>query len=179
MLFQTAEMPSRRPAQAEQADPSEALVRRHLRPVWRFLRLLGCRSNDADDLTQETFVVAFRKGLGDRNEAEIASFLRRTARNLFLQSLDRSNRRDRAFATLAEQLANRQRTGADEDAIAALQHCIEQLPARSQCLVRAFYGEGRSRAEIARANGMQETGVKTALQRLRQALRTCLEEAQP
>jgi len=178
MLFQAAEMPTRRPAPPEQADPREALVRQHLRPVWRFLRLLGCASADADDLTQETFVIAFRKGLGDRNEAEVASFLRQTARNLFLQNLERGNRRDRAFATLAEQLASQQRPGADDEAIAALQHCIEQLPERSQSLVRAFYGEGRSRAEIATVNGMQETGIKTALQRLRQTLRTCLEDSQ-
>lgn len=178
MLFQAAAMPNRRPAQSEQADPREVLVRQHLRRVWRFLRLIGCSSADADDLTQETFVIAFRKGLGDRNEAQIASFLQRTARNLYLQDRESGSRRDRAFVALAEYLAEHRPLGHDDDAIVALRHCIEQLPERSQALVRAFYGEGRSRAEIAAANGMQETGIKTALQRLRQTLRTCLEDSQ-
>ena len=41
--------------------------------------------------------------------------------------------------------------------------------------VRLFYGEGRSRAEVAGAVGMRENGVKTALQRIRAALHTCIE----
>lgn len=52
------------PADATSAGRSErelALVRSHLPTVWRFLRRLGLSAADADDATQEIFVIAVAK----------------------------------------------------------------------------------------------------------------------
>jgi RNA polymerase sigma-70 factor (ECF subfamily) len=157
-------------------DPREQLVRQHLRLVWRFLRLLGCAPEEADDLTQETFVVTLQKGTGDRNTHEVAAFLRRTARHLFLRSREKSNRREALLAAAAEGMWAR--VHGDDDGgrtVAALRQCTAELGERSRQVVRLFYGESRSRTEIAAILGMQETGVKTALQRIRGALRECLQ----
>lgn len=156
-------------------DPGEQLVRRHLRQVWRFLRLLGCEPEEADDLTQETFVVALSKGTGDRDARQVAAFLRRTARHLFLRSREQRGRRARLLAAAAERLFERACGDDGADAgVAALRDCVAELGERPRRIVRLFYGEGRSRAAVAAALDMQETGVKTALQRLRDSLRECM-----
>ena len=45
----------------ERAERERALVRDHLNVVWRFLRRLGFSPADADDATQEIFVIAVAK----------------------------------------------------------------------------------------------------------------------
>jgi RNA polymerase sigma-70 factor (ECF subfamily) len=45
----------------DRARREAALVEAHLPLVWRFLRRLGCSPEDADDTTQEVFVIAVAK----------------------------------------------------------------------------------------------------------------------
>jgi RNA polymerase sigma-70 factor (ECF subfamily) len=170
------------PRAAPARAAEEALVRRHVRGVWRFLRVLGCTADEADDLTQEAFLVALRKGTGDRDEREVAAFLRQTARHLWLRSRRQQGRLAEQHARLAERHARlaeevfAQAAGDDggDARVEALRACVQQLAERSRTLVRLFYGEERSRADVAAALGIRENGVKTALQRVRQSLRECL-----
>src|SRR5688572_14786756 len=76
----------------------ETLVRQHLLRVWRYLRGQGARAHDADDLTQETFLVALRRDATRLEPAAAAAFLQHTARYLFL----RRRRGDRASTELAD-----------------------------------------------------------------------------
>jgi RNA polymerase sigma-70 factor, ECF subfamily len=46
---------------ADRARRERALVRAHMPTIWRFLRRLGCSPEDADDATQEVFVIAVGK----------------------------------------------------------------------------------------------------------------------
>lgn len=155
---------------------ADQLVRAHLRGVWRFLRLLGCAPFEADDLTQETFVVALQKDLGDRSSLQVASFLRRTARHLFLRSREQRDRRAELLADVAERVfaAACGDDGGDRR-VDALRTCLQELGERPRRIVRMFYGERRSRQDIAAELAMQEAGVKTALQRLRDALKQCMQ----
>ena len=77
--------PSSEPADhAQPLDPSD-LITRHQRGVWRYLRMLGCDSATADDLTQETFLrVLRREKFVQHSESATASYLRRTAYNLLV-----------------------------------------------------------------------------------------------
>ena len=163
------------PRAAPARAAEEALVRRHVRGVWRFLRVLGCTADEADDLTQEAFLVALRKGTGDRDEREVAAFLRQTARHLWLRSRRQQGRLAEQHARLAEEVFAQAAGDDGGDArVEALRACVQQLAERSRTLVRLFYGEERSRADVAAALGIRENGVKTALQRVRQSLRECL-----
>jgi RNA polymerase sigma-70 factor, ECF subfamily len=45
----------------DRAQRERALVRAHMPTIWRFLRRLGCSPEDADDATQEVFVIAVGK----------------------------------------------------------------------------------------------------------------------
>ena len=60
-------------------DSDEAIIRRHQRGVWRFLRWLGADPALADDLLQEAFLLLLQRPPVDRREQAIAAWLRTTA----------------------------------------------------------------------------------------------------
>ena len=149
------------------------LVARHQQSVWRYLRVLGALPDLADDLLQDTFVVALRRGLVDQGYAATSAFLRATARHLFLKS-----RRARTALREVEEadLVWQQECSADDGAgwFAALEGCLHDVPPRSRRLLEGTYGEGLGRSALARELGLSVSGIKTALRRLRAALRDCV-----
>ena len=80
-------------AQDAVLSPSE-LVAKHQHGVWRYLRMLGCDTATADDLTQETFLKVLRsQDFKQVSHTATSSYLRRTAYHL-LVSLHRKMGRD-------------------------------------------------------------------------------------
>ncbi|HEX5050929.1 MAG TPA: sigma-70 family RNA polymerase sigma factor [Planctomycetota bacterium] len=154
----------------------EALVRGHQTHVWRYLRCLGASPELAEDLLQDTFLVAFRRLEHDRGDAAAATFLRSTARHLYLRRCRDQHRREELLAGLAEQLWQRDCAADDgQQWLEALRSCVQALDGRPRQAVQWFYGEGRDRASVAAAMGMKENGLKTLLQRVRATLRECVE----
>lgn len=151
---------------------AERLWAEQARTVRRYLAVLGAAGADLDDLLQETFVVLLQRDFADRGPAAAATFLRTTARFLFL-------RRHRGLLGQVEaaDAVWERRCGEDDGAgyLAALRACVERLPARSRQLVQLGYDDELGRAAIARELGMKADGVKTALRRVRDALRQCIE----
>lgn len=168
-------------APAAANDPTE-FVRRHLRGLWRYLRMHGADAHTADDLTQEAFVVALQKGALTLPEAAAATFLRRTARFVFLRHL-RDHRAAVELADAADALWDRDCAADDgEGLVAALRQCVERLDGRARLAVSRCYGLGADRSAahhaVATELGMLPNGLKTLLQRTRQLLRACLERHQ-
>jgi RNA polymerase sigma-70 factor (ECF subfamily) len=162
------------PAARDTGTPAAtAIVRRHLRGLYRFARALGADAEFAGDLCQEAFVVAWRKGRQDLPDRALAAFLRRSARLLWLQHHRRERRREAAFAAASERLW-REEDGAHDDRIAAVRACVDQLRGRAAQAVQLAYGDGRGRAEIAAALGLTPNGVKTLLARTRGWLEQCI-----
>lgn len=140
----------------------------------RYLRTLGARADRVDDLVQETFVVALQKQFEVRGDMGFAMWLRGVARHLLLREW-RSAARSREVE-LCDRVWNEQCGDGDgEDLVDALRECVRKLPARSRVMLQQAYGEGDGRAELARAFGLVADGVKTALRRLRAALKDCMQ----
>ncbi|MCA8965686.1 MAG: sigma-70 family RNA polymerase sigma factor [Planctomycetes bacterium] len=162
------------PAAGAPPDELDGLIERHQRPLWRYLRVLGAAPDLADDLLQDTFVVALRRGIEDRGAAATGAFLRTTARHLFLKS----RRRRVAEREVHEaDLVWQERCGDDDGDgwFEALGRCLDGLPPRSRRLLEGAYGQDLGRTALARELGLTAFGVKTALRRLRAALRDCIE----
>lgn len=154
----------------------EALVRTHQVGVWRYLRALGAPPDLAEDLLQDTFLVAFRKLGRDAAPAAVGSFLRQTARHLYLRRRRDEGRREELLVELAETLWRDDCADDDGEAwLEALRVCVAGLDGKAAQVVRLFYGEGRDRVATAAALGLKENGVKTLLQRVRATLRACVE----
>jgi RNA polymerase sigma-70 factor (ECF subfamily) len=153
----------------------ETLVREHHAGVWRYLRLLGCTREQADDLTQETFLVVIRKGFEDIDRAATATFLRKTARFEFLHA--RRNLRTRREVDLdaAESVARERLADGGDAYVNALKRCIEELRGKARDAVNAVYRDQLTPAATAEKLGMKENGLKTLLQRSRAVLKACIE----
>jgi len=154
----------------------------HRAALWRYLRTLGADAATADDLVQESFVVALRRADFDAHAPQAAfAFLRTTARHLWLKS-----RRRRADGRLGEREVEaadrvwdaRCGDGNGDGYVAALRECLGELPERSRALLEATYGEQRSRTASAQALGMSADGIKSALRRLRAFLHDCIARRQ-
>lgn len=166
----------RTPEPARATDPVDAFVRRHQVASWRFLRVLGCRGLVAETIAQDALVLAVQKGVASRPDAEAAAFLRQTCKHLWLRTQRADRRRAERHAAAAELLWQRDLEGDDGAGwLAALAQCLDELPERSRQALDATYRDGRSRAELAAELGIGEHGVRTLLQRLRAALRGCIE----
>jgi len=165
-------LPVSTPPQRVDRQTAERLWLEQARMVRRYLRVLGAAGADLDDLLQETFVVLLQRDFEDRGGAAVATFLRTTARFLFL----RRHRQLLPQVEAADAVWER-RCGDDggDGYLAALRVCVERLPARSRRLVQLGYDDDLGREAIARELGMKADGVKTALRRLRDALRQCIE----
>lgn len=159
--------------------PPSAVIQDHLHAVWRYLRMHGARPQEADDLAQEAFVIALRKGATGIDAPALAMFLRRTARFLFLRA--RRNRREAVeLADAVDALWARDcERDAGDGLLTALRDCVGELQGRARDAIDRCYGlagdEPSARDAAARALGMQPNGLKTLLQRTRQLLRACIE----
>ncbi|MFT4514211.1 MAG: RNA polymerase sigma-70 factor (ECF subfamily) [Planctomycetota bacterium] len=155
------------------------LVQRHQTGTWRYLRALGAPPQLAEELLQDTFVVAWQRGLSDQGDAPVATFLRRTARHLYLKHCRAQGRRDELLADAVDHLW--QRTCADDQGerwLVALRDCTDQLEGRAKAAVHLCYGPDAARGDrdkAAESLGIKSNGLKTLLQRARAVLRECIE----
>lgn len=152
-----------------------AVLRQHAGSLLRYLRMLGADRELAADLAQEAFVVAWQKRKQRLPAAVLATFLRRTARYLWLDHRRGQRRREAAIAAAAERLWRRDcADDGGEAMLAAARACLQRLQGRAAAAVALCYRDGRSRSEIAAELGMQPNGVRTLLARTRQWLGECI-----
>jgi len=162
-----------RDAFAVDDDPTTAFVRRHQRGVWRFLRAIGCPAHAADEVAQDALLLALDRTVADE---QAPAFLCRAAKFLWLRRQRDEGRRALRLAAFGEQLWRRDcaRDGGD-GLLAALRACVAALPPRSRRAIERTYGDGAGRAELAHELGIGEHGARTLLQRVRAALRACID----
>jgi RNA polymerase sigma-70 factor (ECF subfamily) len=172
--------------QAGDESAFEELIRLHERRVYRLLyRMMGSKE-DAEDLTQETFLSLHRHGHRFRAEARFSTFVYRVAANAALNRR-RSLGRGRARV---EKLKYRQEAGDDlpssprnpEDSTLGAElseHVRTALDSLSPSLrmpVILYDIEGLAYGEIAKVLGIAEGTVKSRIHRARQALRDNLKD---
>lgn len=156
-------------------DP-EVLVRTHQVALWRYLRALGAPADLAEDILQDTFLIALDKLAFDQGPAATAAFLRRTGRHLLLRRRRDQSRREQILVEIGARLWER-RGGDDGGAawVEALRDCVAGLGARQQQALALFYGEDRGRTGTGAVLGIEAHGVRSLLQRTRALLRACIE----
>lgn len=143
----------------------------------RYLFVLGAAPDRLDDLVQDVFVTALEKSFEDRGPAATGGLLRAVARHLLLRAR-RSAAARREVELAHEAWCEDAAIDGDEDGdgrVAALRACLDALPARCRQLLRGAYEDRLGRHELAARFGLRPGGVKTALRRVREALRQCVE----
>ncbi len=147
----------------------------HRTAIWRYLRMLGASAGEADDLCQETMLVGCARTFAD--EAEARSFLRGVAKNQWLRSRRWwQRRREREIATAVDELWSESVAHDDgAELIERLRGCLSSLQTRTRRALDLHYRDGLDWRAVAAQLGMKANGMKTLVQRARQALRTCIE----
>jgi RNA polymerase sigma-70 factor, ECF subfamily len=153
-----------------------ALVRAHQDAVWRWLRVLGARADEADDLAQEVFAQLLATRLVDQGPAALRVWLRTTARNLFFAHCRRVRRSPLAVdpEALEQAWAGYEREDDGEGYRAALRACLATLPARQRELLELQVHDRADLQQLATAAGLAPEGAKSLLRRLKNALRDCV-----
>ncbi len=175
---------------ATEGDPTafECLYRSHCKRVYAVcLRMVG-NTTEAEDLSQEVFLLLFRKIHTFRGESAFSTWLHRLVVNTVLMHL-----RKRSLPAISIDAG----PGADDDTaspsldIAAsdlllegsidrinLGRCIAQLPAGSRAVFVMHDIQGYQHHEIAEMLGRSEGVSKSQLHRARKRLRQLLHEIQ-
>ncbi len=158
-----------------QAHPMDIaqLVTDYHQAVYRYAYRLTGSVPDAEDLTQQVFLVANDK-LGQlRSEGSARSWLFAILRNDFLKQCGKE--RPTPVADLRLNIDSiPQEMGAIEIDQEQLQQALDALPARSRMVIVMFYYEGLIYREIAEALGVPIGTVMSRLARAKGQLRSQL-----
>lgn len=166
------------------------LVFKYRRVIHRYILTVVRDPTVAEDLTQETFLRAFRKLDTLRDDSRVSAWLYRIATNLCRDHFRRSSRSPRGMSLEAsgedepmreqETQAAADRPPPDErlardEMSACVQQFIEDLPDAYRAVVLLHDLEGMTDSEIAKMLGCSLGAVKIRLHRARATLRSGLE----
>ena len=155
------------------------LVRKDQSAVRSFLRQLT-RGDAAwaDDLAQETFILAYRKLRDFRGEAAFSSWLLGIAHNQFRNA--RRRQREIPHETVPETADEHEPSPADKTALHQdLSAAVARLSADEQTALHVCYQQGLSHGEAAEVLGWPVGTVKTHLARSKEKLRQLLAAWKP
>ena len=158
------------------------LFRRFAPRIKSYLKRLGCETGQAEELTQETMVMVWRRAaMFDRRRASASTWLFTIARNKRIDALRRERRpeidpTDPALVpdpapSAEEPLLLRQRTG-------RLAAALAELPREQAELIHLAYFDEHSQSAIAEARRLPLGTVKSRLRLALSRLRRSLEEGE-
>lgn len=172
--------------QAGDEKAFEELISRHERRIYRLLYRMMGNKEDAEDLTQETFLSLHRHGHRFRAEARFSTFVYRVAANAALnrrRSLGRGRARIDKLKTrhdAGDDLPSSPRNPEDATHGSELSEhvrvALDELSPSLRMPVVLYDIEGLAYGEIAKVLGIAEGTVKSRIHRARQALREHLKE---
>ncbi|WP_295938539.1 sigma-70 family RNA polymerase sigma factor [uncultured Alistipes sp.] len=156
-----------------------ALYTRYMPLVYGLcLKYLG-RAEDAEDAVMQIFEELVQKI--DRYQIKVfRTWLWSVARNHCLQKLRREKQSitvdfgDQFMETAA--IVHLLNEGSNEEALSALEKCMEKLPEKQRESIRLFFIEKQSYADIAEATSYNIKGVKSYIQNGKRNLKSCIEQ---
>lgn len=151
----------------------ESLYRRHAAAVYRYALVMLDSPADAEDVTQTTFLNAYRALLRGERPRAPGSWLRTIAHNLCLQHFRQAARRAPEVeleADAVDLVSDEPGVGVDD-----LVRALRQIPAKQRAALVMRELEGRPLAEIAGVLAVTPSAVETLLFRARRSMREQLE----
>ncbi len=167
------------------------LMRLHEKQIYNFTyRMLG-NEGEAEDLTQDIFIAAFRGIRSFRGEAKFSTWLYRIAlnqarnrikylsrRKFFARQARRADYGAKMVSESPEGLADSAPTPEQwtimKDLAAQVQECLNQIPHQARQILILRDVQGFSYDELSEMLSLKPGTVKSRLHRARVALRECL-----
>ena len=169
-------------AKAGDVDAFNRLVAIHQNAVYGFAMSLTRQHALADDVTQETFISAFRS-ISKMRGGNFRAWLLRIARNKAYDHFRRQSRRressvdeeDAPFlATLTDDNPSPHAVAVNSELREALEHCVGGLSAEHREVIVLIDVQGRSYDDASAVCGVNIGTVKSRLNRARRRVRDCL-----
>lgn len=144
-------------------------------------RFIGC-PHQADDLAQDTFLVAYEKLSEFRGESKFSTWIIGIARFKaisFLRKQKTLRKKNQQYfeAELIEQQLNHLQVETDDIGLAradALKSCIAELPDQSMQLIDQFYFQEMTATNIAATDDQASGSIRMKLLRIRKVLLRCI-----
>ncbi len=151
------------------------LVDRYKEMAYNISLRIVRRPEDAEEITQDAFVKAYRSLKGFRGNAKFSTWLYRIVYNSSVSHL----RRNQRMGKVESEVFGRINTGDnaeesdqhnDELMVSALKKAKDSLPAEEQTMITLYYYDDRSIDEIAGIMNLSVSNVKVRLFRTRKKL---------
>jgi|WetSurMetagenome_2_1015567.scaffolds.fasta_scaffold156697_1 RNA polymerase sigma-70 factor, ECF subfamily len=152
-----------------------SFLHRYSRPIHSMIaRIVPCRE-DAEELTQDTFVKAFKKLDTYKGDCSFSTWLYRIAYNTAVSA---TRKKRLSFPALDENIINNVPDDAvdallnkeDEEVMQKLEHALELLNMEDRALITLYYTEEKSINEIASVLQLSSDNVKVKLYRVRKKI---------
>ncbi|MDD5728728.1 MAG: sigma-70 family RNA polymerase sigma factor [Victivallales bacterium] len=159
----------------------EQLVMENHRQILAFAFSLTSDIHAAKDIAQEAFLTAFKKVDSYDSGRSFAVWVRGIVRRKYLEWV-RASRGKVLTSELIDLIEARHRNWeenvltAGKDLFYLLNKCLEKLDEEQKRIVNMFYFQRRSGREIAAAVNLNEATVRKRLERIRTALKDCIED---
>jgi RNA polymerase sigma-70 factor (ECF subfamily) len=169
--------------QLEQGNPDgfNDLVQHYSSRIYSHLYRMMRNREEAEDLTQDTFILAYRKINSYDHARPFRNWLYTIATNVGRNAFRTKGRRIPSVqveagpeaASHADRNAHPSEQNELKDRLASV---VNELPEPLPMLIQLYYQEGFTVREAADVLGMSESAAKVALHRARKTLRTMLEK---
>ncbi|MFH1730635.1 MAG: sigma-70 family RNA polymerase sigma factor [Planctomycetota bacterium] len=159
----------------------DALHSAHAARIKAYFLRSGFRENDADDLTQDAFLLAFRAlHTFDAARGGFGGWIAKIARNLARKEFRGRPALPHFDPVLADEILVASANPGDppelREEIAALAKCVDALEPELADVIRLRYVEGRTTRGIAGVIGLSESSVRLRLANAARLLEQCLKK---
>ena len=160
----------------------EILVRENSRMLMAFIRSIQSDESAADDVWQETMLVAWRRIDDFDPERPFGPWLRGIAQKIVLAGYSRTNQRTvitdpESLEYLGQRFDSVQQLSGDtlDQKLEALRSCIDHLPEHERTCIEMRYAHNIMPAELCERHSVGLETVKKRLVRAKQRLIECME----
>lgn len=158
------------------ADPLEQLYKQHKDSVYRFFFRSTMNSHKAEELTQETFLRAF-KGIGKfRGESSLKTWIFKIARNIQLNDLKKKSNHLEEFVDTTEVFPNQYNQYENLEKQIIIQRVLNNMKEQEQTFILLRDFQDFSYAEIAEILNENEGKVKIGIYRARKKFKKLYQE---
>lgn len=164
----------------EEEKDFETLVRENHRELLVYALALTKNPATAQDIVQDSFVIAFEKQDTFDVTRDFGTWMRGIVRNKWREWVRKNSRyylSDDDLAIMDADIAKWQgeKATGDSSAFDRLDQCLKRLPDNLRETIYAFYYEGRTGEEVSELLGVAPAAVRKRLQRARQLLKECVD----
>lgn len=165
-----------------QTDEFAYLINKHKEMVFSIARQITRNREDAEEITQDVFLKAFRNLNSFRKASRFSTWLYRIAYNetisrVRIKRVNTVELEEEITGNISEEEVQNELIGLDEaEQKALIDNALIRLPEEERILVNMFYMQEQSIHEISMITGLTENNVKVRLHRTRKRIYNTLNE---